>query len=212
MDETLGRSGKSRLLLYVIPVAIFLALIIALQAGFIVFTQNLPQTRKIPASPADGIVALTGGAKRIRDAMDLLANGRARRLLISGVYPHTNLTELMRSYKGYNTYFKCCVELDYKAQNTIGNALETRRWADKYKLKSLIVVTSAYHMPRSLLELHHVLPRTTLIPYPVLPGRKLSGSWPTNPFTQRVLFFEYLKYILARIRLRLFAPVPGSGS
>jgi len=212
MDETHGRPGKSRSRLFVIPAAILLVLITALQAGFMVFTQNLPQTRKIPATPADGIVALTGGAKRIRDAMDLLARGHARRLLISGVYPHTSLTELMRNYKGYNAYFKCCVDLDYKAQNTIGNALETRRWADKYKLKSLIVVTSAYHMPRSLLELHHVLPRTILLPYPVLPGKKLPGSWLANPFTQRVLFFEYLKYILARIRLRLFAPVPGSGS
>jgi len=41
---------------------------------------------------ADGIVALTGGASRLADAVELLASGRGRRLLISGVAPTTNAT------------------------------------------------------------------------------------------------------------------------
>lgn len=207
MDEKHGQTGKSSSLFFLLPIGILLALTIALQAGFMLFTQKIPRTRTMPPNPADGIVALTGEADRIRSALQLLSKGQATRLLISGVNPQTNMAELIRNYKGYTAYFKCCVELDYKALNTIGNALETRRWAKKYGLNSIIVVTSAYHMPRSLLELRHVLPHTILWPYPVLQGKKPAGIWQANPFTRRVLFFEYLKYILARIRLSLLAPV-----
>jgi len=207
MDENHIRAGKRKLSIALIAVGFILGLLLAFQAGFILFTQKLPQTRKTPGIVADGIVVLTGGMDRISDAMDLLAKGRAKRLLISGVNPNTSFARLMNKYPGNSALFKCCVELDYKAQNTIGNAVETFHWAQKHKLKSLIIVTSAYHMPRSLLELHHVLPRIALLPYPVLSGKRPPKPWRANPFTERLLFFEYLKYILAHMRL-VFSAAP----
>ena len=63
----------------------------------------------------------------------------------------------------------CCVDLDYSALNTLGNAVQARRWAIEHGFHSLIVVTSAYHMPRALAELAHQLPDAALIPFPSSP-------------------------------------------
>ena len=52
----------------------------------------------------------------------------------------------------------CCVDLDYSAINTEGNAIETKRWAHRRGIRSLIVVTSNYHMPRAMAELRASFP------------------------------------------------------
>jgi len=64
----------------------------------------------------------------------------------------------MRRVPEHQRWFECCVDLDYTAVNTIGNAVETRRWALNHGFHSLVVVTSNYHMPRAMLELSHQLP------------------------------------------------------
>ena len=53
----------------------------------------------------------------------------------------------------HQRWFSCCVDLDHSAINTIGNAVETRRWVMARGFQSLIVVTSNFHMPRALAEL-----------------------------------------------------------
>ena len=110
---------------------------------------------------------MTGGAQRIGDAIDLLAKGYAKRLLISGVNENTSRDQIARLNPGQRRLFDCCVDLDYRARNTIGNAIETRRWAERNGFDALIVVTSNYHMPRTLVELDHALPNLQKIPYPV---------------------------------------------
>ena len=50
-----------------------------------------------PARNADGIVVLTGGSSRVSDAMELLAGGYGKRLLISGVHPTNAASDISRS-------------------------------------------------------------------------------------------------------------------
>lgn len=76
----LGRVGGSFMGLLTSAVVIFLG-------GFLLFATGIPRTETPPPHSADGIVALTGGASRITDAMELLAGNQGRRLLISGVNP-----------------------------------------------------------------------------------------------------------------------------
>jgi uncharacterized SAM-binding protein YcdF (DUF218 family) len=152
---------------------------------------------------ADGIVALTGGASRLSDAVDLLASGRGRRLLISGVSPTTNVGDLKRRVPDHERWFGCCIDLDYSAVNTIGNAIETRRWALGHGFRSLVVVTSSYHMPRAMLELSHQLPGITLIAYPVVSPQRRAEGWWSDPASAKLLMLEYLKYIVANARIRL---------
>jgi uncharacterized SAM-binding protein YcdF (DUF218 family) len=170
--------------------------------GFLNFVASIERFERRPETRTDGIVALTGGAQRISDAIDLLAQGYARRLLISGVNERTSRAEIARLNPGQLHLFECCVDLDYRARNTIGNAIETRRWTDQNRFRSLIVVTSNYHMPRTLVELDHVLPGTRKVPYSVVNPVLDINSWWRDPSTARVLVSEYLKFLAVWARTR----------
>src|SRR6476661_2048485 len=121
--------------------------------GFIAFLAQLRGVEAEPARRADGIVVLTGGSSRVSDAMELLAGGYGKRLLISGVHPTNAASDISRSLPDNHSLLRCCVDLDRSAVNTRSNAAEARRWAYERGFKSLIVVTSNYHMPRAILEL-----------------------------------------------------------
>jgi uncharacterized SAM-binding protein YcdF (DUF218 family) len=183
--------------------AVPLAAFAVLAGGFLWFALGVVHEGPPLDRTADGIVALTGGASRIADAVELLASGRGRRLLITGVGPATNTGELMRLAPDHERWFGCCIDLDYTAANTVGNAVETRRWARKRGFRSLLVVTSGYHMPRAMLEISHRLPDVTLIPFPVVSGQVRAEPWWRHPATARILVSEYLKYLVAAARIRL---------
>jgi len=171
--------------------------------GFLWYVRQMPVAEVAASRGADGIVVLTGAAFRISDALDLLAAGLGRRLLISGVNPTTRSHEISRLMPERQRWFDCCVDLDHSAINTIGNAIETRRWANDRGFRSLIVVTSNFHMPRAMAELAHQLPDVELVPFPVISDKVRVESWWSNPSTARLLFGEYLKYLVARARMWL---------
>jgi len=177
--------------------------IILLAVGFGWFIVNIAGDEVTLDTRADGIVALTGAAARIPDAIELLATDRGKRLLITGVHRATSSKEIARLTPLYSRYFTCCIDLDRSALNTFGNALETKRWARANNFNSLIVVTSNWHMPRAMAELAHQLPDVTLIAYPVISEKVKTEPWWSNLDTARFLFAEYLKYVLARARMHL---------
>jgi uncharacterized SAM-binding protein YcdF (DUF218 family) len=197
-----GRSvRRHRVMRYVCAAP--LAGFIALAGGFLWFAFSIAREESPLDRAADGIVALTGGASRISDAVELLASGRGRRLLITGVGPTTNAAELMRLTPDHRRWFNCCVDLDYSAANTVGNAVQTRRWALDRGFRSLLVVTSDYHMPRAMLEISHRLPDVTLIPFPVVSGQGRAEPWWRHPGMAKILLLEYLKFVAAEARIRL---------
>jgi len=174
---------------------------LAFIAGFWAFIHNIPRQQPTSIAAADAIVVLTGGKSRIVDAIKLLTAGKGRRLLISGVHQSTSRKALAKLVPARINLLNCCVDLDKAARNTIGNAAETATWVFKYQFKSLIVVTSNYHMPRSLVELHHVLPQVSLIAYPVVVDSVPVTQWWTNPGTAQLLLSEYVKYLATVMRL-----------
>jgi uncharacterized SAM-binding protein YcdF (DUF218 family) len=190
------RGGLLTLLVFGLPAALF-------GAGFLWFVGSMPATEVSPTRDADGIVVLTGAALRISDALDLLAAGRGQRLLITGVNPATRTAEISRLMPEHRRLFNCCVDLDHSAINTIGNAVETRRWVQGRNFRSLIVVTSNFHMPRAMAELNHQLPGVTLVPFAVVSDKVRVEAWWESEATARLLFVEYLKYIVARARMWL---------
>jgi uncharacterized SAM-binding protein YcdF (DUF218 family) len=202
MDDAGKRLLASWPLRRVFRVILYAALLmmLVLCAGFVWFIERLPRGEPVLTTDADGIVVLTGRASRISDAIELLATKRGKRLLITGVYPTTSATAIARLVPEHQHWFSCCVELDHSAVNTSGNAAQTQVWARKHNLKSLIVVTSNYHMPRAMAELGRQLPDVTLIAYPIPPERMRIDSWWSNFATTRLLFAEYLKYLRAVVR------------
>jgi uncharacterized SAM-binding protein YcdF (DUF218 family) len=175
---------------------------VALVLGFLAFLWLLPNEEVVLDRNADGIVVLTGGASRVTDGLELLAAHRGKRLLITGVNPGTTTADIARQVAGYDRLLSCCVDLDYSAINTLGNAVETRRWTIDRGFHSLVIVTSAYHMPRALAEIAHQLPDVTLIPFPVVSDRLRIEPWWSNSNTTRLVLSEYFKYLFAHVRMR----------
>jgi uncharacterized SAM-binding protein YcdF (DUF218 family) len=171
--------------------------------GFVGFLAQLRGTEAEPAGRADGIVVLTGGSSRVSDAMELLAGGYGTRLLISGVHPTSAASDISRSLSDNQSLLNCCVDLDRSAVNTRSNAAETRRWAHERHFKSLIVVTSNYHMPRAIVELSHAMPDIRLIPFAVVSEKWRDESWWSSGATLRLLLSEYVKYVAAEVRVHL---------
>src|SRR3954469_3665627 len=171
--------------------------------GFVGFLSQLRAVEVSPSSKADGIVVLTGGSSRVSDAMELLAGGYGKRLLISGVHPASAASDISRSLSDSQSLLSCCVDLDRSAVNTRSNAAETRRWANERGFKSLIVVTSNYHMPRAIVEFSHAMPDTHLIPFAVVGEKWRDDSWWTSAATLRLLLSEYIKYVAAEVRVHL---------
>ncbi len=183
--------------------AVLLAFVIATSAfigGFVVFADQVA-TAKPPSSPqADGIVALTGETGRIATAIELLSDDSAARLLISGVGRATSAQTLRNAFPASASLFGCCIDIGRAARDTRGNAMEARDWARARGFRSLIVVTSAYHMPRSLREMSRALPEVELVPVPVQPAHYDLKAWMRDGSTFRLLLTEYVKYILSRLR------------
>ncbi|HEY9056744.1 MAG TPA: YdcF family protein [Aurantimonas sp.] len=184
--------------------ALGLAVFGYLAGGFLRFTEEVSLlSRPDLVDSADGIVVLTGGALRIDQAIDLLKDGRGRRLLISGVNPGTSADTLARMTSTDLAWFECCVDIDRAALNTVGNAEIASRWAREHGFEDLILVTSDYHMPRSLREFERIDTLRSITPYAV----QRDDLWPTNQLPNglgaRVLVSEYIKLVAARFSFLL---------
>ncbi|SED89534.1 YdcF family protein [Bradyrhizobium erythrophlei] len=198
-----GHAAQPRGWLRVVIVVPLALAFVAAAVGFIGFLSQLRGVETDPPHNADGIVVLTGGSSRVSDAMELLAAGYGKRLLISGVHPTNDANDISRSVPDSQGLMRCCVDLDRSAVNTRSNAAETRRWAHERGFKSLIVVTSNYHMPRAIVELSHAMPDITLIPFAVVGDKWRDEPWWTSGGTFRLLLSEYAKYVAAEMRVRL---------
>ena len=183
-------------------------LLVLLGGGFIWFISKVPASEVALDRDADGIVVMTGGASRVSDAIELLAAGHGKRLLISGVHPTTSSAEIARNNPRYERLVACCVDLDHSAINTVGNAVETRRWARDRGFSSLIVVTSAYHMPRTMAELAKQMPDVALVPFPVVTEKLRNEPWWASGPTARLILSEYAKFVFAQLRMSI-EPAPS---
>lgn len=188
-------------------VGILFGLIAAAVAGLGVsfgqFAHAVSRTEAPAGATADAIVVLTGGKARISAAIRLLEEGRGERLLISGVHPGTTRQQLAAVTASELPLKETSVELDRVALNTAGNASETAAWVRRHDFKSLLVVTSAYHLPRAANELSDTLPDVTLIGYPVFSADLRLDSWYSEPATIKLLIREYVKYMVAKLRIAL---------
>ena len=198
----------ARLVKLLVPVCAVAAL--ALMAGFYMFANSVKNLEPRGLVRADGIVVLTGGDDRIAAGLELIAAGKGRRLLITGVDPrHRTPAELSRRLGSNEHIFKCCIDLGHAATNTFGNAEEARRWVEAWGHRSVLIVTSSFHMPRSLAEFSRAMPEVKLIAYPV-PSRYLRvETWWRSQATVRMLAGEYLKFLASAARLGL-ARVTGA--
>ena len=202
-------------------VAFLLVLAVIWAAGLLAFAARVSHSTPAPAPPAsDGIVALTGGSSlRIEAAVELLEQGLAQRLLISGVNPDATRAEVRDATSTAGRAFDCCVDLGFQAENTVGNALETADWVRYHHFRTLILVTADYHMPRALLELQAAMPEVRLRPYPVVTPVLDVRRWWATPEAARRMTVEYCKYLAVlgrsgfdRLRHLVHGPSPTTAN
>jgi uncharacterized SAM-binding protein YcdF (DUF218 family) len=177
-------------------------------AGFVWFLDVTSRTSAPPPPHVDGVVALTGGAGRVELALRLLALGEADKLLVTGIGGNTDLSALGRLAGMDLLPLASRITLGRYAASTRGNAVETAAWAAQNDIRSIVVVTSPYHMPRALVELRQSLPGVRLFPLPVQPflqGEAESATVEHGPGL-RLQVEEYTKLLLAVTGLSSWFP------
>jgi len=168
--------------------------------GLVVFAEAIPDRAADDGRATDAIVVLTGGSGRIEVGLEQLAQGRAKKLFVSGVPRGVLMAELPSLANATPERIACCVVLGHEADNTVGNARETAAWMLAEGFHSLRLVTSNYHMPRSLLEFRSAMPGVEIVPHPVIPENVRQNDWWRWPGTTMLIVTEYSKYLLALAR------------
>ena len=178
-------------------IILILSCLVTWSAGLTWFASLIPSVPQTDRTMTDAIVVLTGGSGRLGEGLSLLKNGNySRQLFISGVSPGVSLNSLLRSAKQQPEDSVCCIKVGYRADNTAGNAEETHNWVTKSKINSIRLVTSNYHMPRSLFEFRRVLTKVKIVPHPVLPFGIVHENWWLNPHFVFLIISEYNKFIV----------------
>ncbi len=189
------RSGWIKFILFMSLLSLFLFIV-----GFVIFAFKIEQISPPTSIPkADGIVVWTGkGGGRLETGADLLMQNKGERLLISGVNEKTSLEAIKDLLILSDEKSDCCIDLDYNAKDTIGNARETASWTRALGYEHIILVTSAYHMPRAEIEIGAAIGRVKITPYPVVSQNRL--PWFVNSTRFKRLFQEYGKLLLSYLR------------
>lgn len=196
------RRGWRRLLPRLVTIVVigFLAWL----GGLVYFAALIPGSVDDAEAVTDAIVVLTGGSDRLREGLRLLADEKARLLLISGVHREASLADLLKTGEAPPNLspqsIECCITLGHEAGNTAGNAAEASAWAAAHDVRSLRLVTADYHMPRSMLEFSHAMPDVVLRPHPVFPKDVKRDEWWLWPGTTSLVVSEYHKYAATLVR------------
>lgn len=162
--------------------------------GLMIFIHLIPLTSPSLITPTEGIVVFTGGEGRLTTALSLFQEGKGKYLLISGVNPRSTLPDTIAHIPHRDR-----ITLGYEALDTPGNADETAVWVRTHHIKTLRLITSSYHMLRSLFELRRLLPDVEMIPYCVVSKRLKNHQWWRDRTTLMMVLQEYNKLLFALI-------------
>ena len=169
----------------------FLLILYAL--GFALFGVTLGKPAPADASKTDAAIVLTGGTGRIDYALDVLQQGKAKRLLVAGADPAVTKQDIALLVGGKQRLVRCCVDLDSTSVDTRSNAEEGRRWLERKGYRSVRLITNDWHMRRAAYEF-----RRRLAPgFPIV-----FDAVPTEPGLM-TLFGEYNKLLLRRVAVWL---------
>ena len=176
-------------------------LIIVWIMGLIWFVDEVPTSHTENSTKTDAIIVLTGGTGRLETGLQLLSEGYANLLFVSGVARGIDVQSLLKLFSRNRDDFTCCIVVGYRADNTAGNAVETTKWIIENKFNSLRLVTASYHMPRSLFEFRRKMPLIKIVPHPVFPPQFKRQNWWRWPGSAQLLASEFNKYLISKIGL-----------
>lgn len=166
---------------------VFSILFLAWIIGFLWFVVTMPGPSAQEAT--DAVIVPTGGAGRIARGLEVLDQGLASKMLVSGVDPEVKPAEFAAQFEVDDAQMACCVTLGFAAVDTRSNAAETAKWVAQNEVRSLRLVTTDWHMRRTASELDRTLPDYVTVIRDAVPSQPDFGT----------LFLEYHKLIASRI-------------
>lgn len=158
-------------------------------AGFAGFLAAAALLARAAPTQADGVVVLTGREERLDAGFGLLRRGLGGRLLITGVGEGADDEQLARVRAGDPALYDNAVDLDETAADTAGNARAVAAWAAAHGMTRVIVVSSAWHLPRGLAAISRLAPELEL------EAAAAPGPWPWTGLPA-----EWAKFIWERGR------------
>ena len=166
-------------------------ILLAWLLGFIAFAVLL--ARSAGGVHSQAVVVLTGGAGRVDRGLEVLRQGWAPQLFVSGVGRDVKPGEFAAQFKVSPQLMACCVALGFAAIDTETNAREIAIWMREHRVTRVRLVTSDWHMRRAVLELRSAVPGGLTI---------IEDAVPTKP-SMRIMFLEYHKLIARWIAQRV---------
>jgi len=153
---------------------------------------------KHPEANTDVVIVLTGGSNRIEEGLRLMADDRAKAMLVTGVHPNVTREMLINRWNGgeeakIGLLKHCCVFIEHKAASTEDNAEEALAWLNRNggpRGVNIRLVTSDYHMPRAKLLFRRAMPDAQIYTWPVKTKDMMTRNF------MRTLVTEYVKTFL----------------
>ncbi len=155
----------------------------------------------------DLIAVLTGGQGRLREAVQLLLNKRGKELFISGTgSPNITAQDILAAngLRHYPAWVLEHIRLDPASQTTRDNVRQVRALISERAVRSVLLVTSNYHMPRTLRLFRQELAsapalEVDLRPYPVESPNFAPAHWFKSFAGWQILLSEYFKTLPLRL-------------
>lgn len=170
-------------------------------AGLAVFNYHIHHYEADTTTQTDAIIALTGGSNRIKEAVELANNGFSGTLFISGVEKGISMKEIEHTQKLKLTP-QCRVIVEQNSTNTVENAIKTSEWIKQNNIRSIRLVTSNYHIPRSYIEFKSQNEGVKIIINPVY-SEKVSDKWWKNPGSFALIASEYTKFLFVYVKSQI---------
>ncbi|HEY5695630.1 MAG TPA: YdcF family protein [Candidatus Saccharimonadales bacterium] len=153
-----------------------------------------------PCQTADAIVAVSGGdtTARAREAIQLYKNGWAPKLVFSGAAQDksgpSNAAAMRREAQAAGVPTDDIILEEYSA-TTKQNAENTQSIFAEHNIKSVILVTSAYHQRRASLEFNARSDGVSVRNHPVPQDDQWSPLWWLTPVGWFLAVTELIKII-----------------
>jgi len=165
----------------------FAAVVLIYALGFLGFAVALPK----PAADekTDAVVVLTGGPGRISRGLEVVGQGLAREMFVSGVDPEVKPAEFAAEFDVSRRTMECCVKLGYLAVDTRSNAGEAAQWLKENDFTTVRLVTTDWHMARAASEFSETLPSDVEV---------IKDAVPSHP-DLATLYLEYNKLLAAAV-------------
>lgn len=164
--------------------------------GMVGYHELIPSKQTQINKKYDAIIILTGGERRITDGINLLAEGKANQLLVTGVGKDVKAAELLNKMN-LPPHIAAKIDLGKKARSTIGNVHESKEWIEENNIKTAIIVTGNYHIPRAIRLFKSRIKDLEILPYPVFPKEYKNEKWPFHKNTARLVLKEYNKFLVS---------------